>query len=205
DQRARHVSERALLDEILEDIGGGHNVVSTVFVEAGAMYRADGPEEQKPIGEVEFVNGVAAMSASGLYGPARVAAGIVSTADLSLGDGVAAILDQQLAVAGGRLRGIRRSAAWSADPAVPAQRVNPGQGLFKRDAFRTGFAHLAPRQLSFEVWCYHSQIPEVTDLARAFPDTTFILNHFGGPLGVGGYADKADEVFAEWQPLLAEL
>jgi L-fuconolactonase len=205
DKRAGRLSERYLLDEILEDIGGGHNVVSTVFIEAGAMYRADGPDEQKPIGEVEFVNGVAAMSASGLYGSSRIAAGIVSTADLSLGDGVAAVLDQELAVAGGRLRGIRRSASWIADPAVPTQRVNPGQGLLKRDAFRKGFAHLAPRQLSFEVWCYHSQIPEVTDLARVFPDTTFILNHFGGPLGIGGYADKADEVFAEWQPLITEL
>jgi L-fuconolactonase len=205
DRRPGRVSERYLLDEILEDIGGGHNVVSTVFIEAGAMYRADGPQEQKPIGEVEFVNGIAAMSASDLYGPSRIAAGIVSTADVSLGDGVAAILDQEIAVAGGRLRGIRRSAAWTSDPAVAAQRVNPGQGLFKRENFRTGFAHLAPRQLSFEAWCYHSQIPEVTDLARAFPDTTFILNHFGGPLGIGAYAGKADQVFAEWQPSIAEL
>jgi L-fuconolactonase len=205
DKRAGRVSERYLLDEILADIGGGHNVVSTVFIEAGAMYRADGPDELKPIGEVEFVNGVAAMSASGLYGSSRVAAGIVGTADLSLGDGVAAILDRQLAVAGGRLRGIRRSAAWTSDPSVPAQRVNPGQGLFGRDAFRAGFAQLAPRRLSFEAWCYHPQLPEVTALARAFPDTTIILNHFGGPLGVGGYAGRADAVFAEWQPAIAEL
>jgi L-fuconolactonase len=102
-------SERYLLDEILDDIGGGHNVVSTVFVECGAMYNADGPEALRPVGEVEFVNGIAAMSASGLYGPTRVAAGIVGTADLCMGDAVAAVLDAQLATGGGRFRNSRRA------------------------------------------------------------------------------------------------
>jgi L-fuconolactonase len=205
DRRTTRVSERYLLDEILDDLGGGHNVVSTVFLECGAMYRADGPEAMRPVGEVEFVNGIAAMSASGLYGPSRICAGIVGTADLSLGDGVGDVLDAEIALGGGRFRGIRRAAAWDPDPTVPAQRVNPGAGLFGRAEFRAGLAQLAPRQLSFEVWCYHRQLPEVTSLARAFPETTFILNHFGGPLGVGSYAGKADEVFAEWRPMLSEL
>jgi L-fuconolactonase len=205
DMRTSRVSERYLLDEVLEDVLSGHNVVSTVFIECGAMFTADRSEAMQPVGEVEFVNGIAAMSASGLYGPTRVADGIVGTADLSLGDGVAAVLDAQIAAGGGRFRGIRRSAAWDPDPGVPAQRVNPGPGLFGRDDFRAGFAHLAPRQLSFEVWCYHRQIPEVTDLARAFPDTTIILDHFGGPLGVGAYAGKAEEVYAEWRTSIGEL
>jgi L-fuconolactonase len=205
DMRATRVSERYLLDEVLEDIGSGHNVVSTVFIECGAMYRADGPDALGPVGEIEFVNGIAAMSASGLYGPSRVAAGIVGTADLSLGDAVQPVLDAQIAVGGGRFRGIRRSAAWDSAPGVPMQRTNPGPGLFQRDDFRAGLAHLAPRNLSFEVWCYHRQIPEVTALARAFPETTMILNHFGGPLGVGAYAGQAHEVFAEWQTTVAEL
>ncbi|MDQ6672667.1 MAG: amidohydrolase family protein, partial [Chloroflexota bacterium] len=118
---------------------------------------------------------------------------------------VGAVLDAQIAVGGGRFRGIRRSAAWDADPGVPAQRVSPGPGLFGRDDFRAGFAQLAPRQLSFEVWCYHPQIPEVTALARAFPGTTIILDHFGGPLGVGGYAGRAQDVFAQWRTSVAEL
>src|ERR1700682_2093668 len=113
DMRTARVSERYLLDEVLEDVGGGHDVVSTVFVECGAMYSADVPDEAlRPVGEVEFVNGIAAMSASGQYGSVRIAAGIVGTADLRLGDGVAAVLDAEMAVGGGRLRGIRRSAAW---------------------------------------------------------------------------------------------
>src|SRR5207248_3448689 len=115
------------------------------------------------------------------------------------------VLDAQLAAGGGRFRGIRQGAAWDPDVAVPPGRVTPGQGLLLRDDFRTGFRHLAPRQLSFEAWCYHRQIPDVTSLARAFPETTIILDHFGGPLGVGSYAGHADEVFAEWRTSVSEL
>jgi predicted TIM-barrel fold metal-dependent hydrolase len=205
DRQAARVAPRYLLDEIVEDVGSGHNVVSTVFIECGAMYRADGPEALRPVGETEFVNGIAAMSASGLYGPTRVAAGIVGTADLRLGDAVAAVLDAQIAAGGGRFRGIRRAAAWDPDEAVPRHRTGPGPGLLQRDDFRAGFAHLAPRGLTFEAWCYHGQIPEVTALARAFPRTTIILNHFGGPIGVGRYAGKAEEIHAQWRRDMGEL
>jgi L-fuconolactonase len=205
DKRTERVSERYLLDEILQDIGGGHSVVSTVFIECGAMYRADGPELLKPVGETEFVNGIAAMSASGLYGPARVAAAIVGTVDLRAGDAAAAVLDAHLAAGGGRFRGIRQPAAWDADPAAPVSRSRPGPGLFMRDDFRTGFKHLAARQLSFEAWCYHPQLPEVTALARAFPETTIVLDHFGGPLGMGTYAGHADEILTQWRRSLSEL
>jgi predicted TIM-barrel fold metal-dependent hydrolase len=205
DRQPARVAPRYLLDEILEDTGAGHNVVSTVFIECGAMFKPDGPEALRPVGETEFVNGIAAMSASGVYGKTRVAAGIVGTADLRLGDGVAAVLDAQIAAGGGRFRGIRRAAAWDPDERVPAHRTRPGAGLFLRDDFRAGFAHLAPRGLTFEAWCYHRQIPEVTALARAFPGTTIVLNHFGGPVGIGAYAGRADEVFAEWRVSIAEL
>src|SRR5262245_51774971 len=183
DQVTGRVAPRYLLDEILEDVGSGHNVVSTVFIECGAMYRRGATEGLRPVGETEFVNGIAAMSASGLYGPARIAAGIVGTADLRLGDAVGAVLDAQIVAGGGRFRGIRLGATWDASDAVPNHRTNPPKGLLLRQDFRAGFAHLAPRQLTFEAWCYHHQLPEVTDLARAFPDTTIILDHFGGPIG----------------------
>jgi predicted TIM-barrel fold metal-dependent hydrolase len=205
DNNSARVAERYLLDEILEDVGSGHNVVSTVFIECGSMFKNDGPESLRPIGETEFVNGIAAMSASGLYGQPRIAAGIVGTANLSLGDAVAPVLDAQIAAGGGRFRGIRRAAAWDADAAVPKHRTSPGPGLFQRDDFRAGFAHLAPRQLTFEVWCYHPQIPDVTALARTFPNTTLILNHFGGPIGVGAYWGKAQDIYAEWRTSIAEL
>ena len=205
DQVSGRVASRYLIDEIVADVTAGHNVASTVFIECGAMYKKDGPESLRPVGETEFVNGIAAMSAAGLYGPTRIAAGIIGTADLRLGDAVAPVLDAQIAAGGGRFRGIRRSAAWDADPAVPKHRTNPGPGLLVRDDFRAGFKHLAPRNLTFEAWCYHRQIPEVTSLARAFPGTTIILNHFGGPIGVGAYAGKAKDVFNEWRGSITEL
>ena len=205
DFQTARVAPRYLLDEILEDVQSGHNVVSTVFIECGAMFKADGPEALRPVGETEFVNGIAAMSASGLYGPVRIAAGIVGTANLRLGDAVAAVLDAQIVAGGGRFRGIRLGATWDASAAIPNHRTNPPQGLFLRPDFRAGFAHLAPRQLTFEAWCYHHQIPEVTALARAFPDTTIILDHFGGPIGIGPYAGKTDEVYAQWRTHIAEL
>jgi predicted TIM-barrel fold metal-dependent hydrolase len=199
------VMPRYLLDEILADVGAGHNVVSTVFLECGAMYKKDGPASLRPVGETEFVNGIAAMSASGLYGTTRIAAGIVGTADLRLGAAVGAVLDAQIAAGGGRFRGIRHSAAFDPDPAMPKFRTNPPAQLYLRDDFRQGFAELAPRQLTFDAWCYHPQIPEVTALARAFPETTIVLNHVGGPLGIGAYAGKTDEVYAAWRASIAEL
>ncbi|MEO8812384.1 MAG: hypothetical protein ABI376_05670, partial [Caulobacteraceae bacterium] len=69
-----HLLERVpryLLDELRADMDRGHNIVATVYMECGAFYRADGPAEMRSVGEVEFVNGVAAMSASATYGPAR--------------------------------------------------------------------------------------------------------------------------------------
>jgi L-fuconolactonase len=169
------------------------------------MFKSDGPEALRPVGETEFVNGIAAMSASGLYGKTRIAAGIVGTANLRLGDGVAAVLDAQIAAGGGRFRGIRLGAAWDPNDSVPSHRTRPGQGLLLRDDFRKGFAHLAPRKLTFEAWLYHHQIPDVTSLARTFPGTTIILNHFGGPLGIGPYAGRAKDIYAEWRKAISEL
>ena len=205
DYRQHTVAPRYLLDEILVDVNCGHNIVSTVFIECGTMFKADGPQDRKPIGETEFVNGIAAMSASGHYGSCRIAAGIIGTAFLWRGDSVAEVLDAQIAAGGGRFRGIRQGASWDASPDVPNHRTEPSPDMYLDANFREGFAHLAPRDLSFEAWCYHPQIPALTDLARAFPDTVIILDHFGGPLGVGPYAGKSDEVFAAWESAVSAL
>ena len=203
--RHERTEHRYLIDDILADLNTGHNIVSTVFIEAGAMYKQDGPEAMKPIGETEFVNGIAAMSASGLYGPQRVAAGIISFADLNLGAAVGEVLDAHAAAGGGRFRGIRHGATWDASDVIPNARSNPTQHMYGEDKFREGFAQLGPRKLTFEGWCYHPQIPGLTDLARAFPDTTIILDHFGGPLCVGPYAGKRDEIFEEWKGYIDDL
>jgi predicted TIM-barrel fold metal-dependent hydrolase len=195
---------RYLLDELLADTGSGHRVVATVFVECTSMYRADGPEAMRPVGETEFVNGVAAMSASGRYGPTRAAAGIVSFADLTLGDRVGAVLDAHLA-ASPRFRGIRHAAGWDQSDQVRNSHTNPPPGLLGDGRFRRGFAELGRRGLRFDGWLYHPQIPELTSLARAFPDTMIVLDHLGGPLGIGPYRGQREEVFSLWKRSIREL
>ena len=192
------IQPRYLLDEILDDIQCGHNIVSTVFIECGAMFKNDGPEHMKPVGETEFVNGIAAMSASGNYNKLKIAAGIVGTVDLTIGALAGEVLDAHIKAGGGRFRGIRRAVAWDAADIIRNHRTNPPKGLLLQDDFRRGFAELGPRGMTFEAWCYHTQIAEVTDLARKFPETTIILDHFGGPLGTGPYAGNANEVFEVW-------
>jgi predicted TIM-barrel fold metal-dependent hydrolase len=203
--RHERIVHRYLLDDILRDVNAGHNIVSTVFIECGAMYRANGPERLRVVGETEFANGIAAMSASGLYGLCRVAAGIVGAANLKLGAAVGEVLDAHIRAGGGRFRGIRHQGTWDASDAVANGRGDPQQHEFLDPAFREGFAELSPRRLSFEAWCYHPQIPDLTDLARAFPDTPIVLNHFGGPLGIGPYAGRRDAVFAAWRRDVSEL
>ncbi len=197
---------RYLLPELLADIGGGHNIVSTVFLECRAMYRKEGPREMAALGEVEFVTGIAAMSASGSYGPCRVAEGIVGGGDLSVGAKVRELFEAEITAAGGRLRGIRHGVAWDADPAISnyASRTVPLHQVMD-PKFREGIAQLAPLGLSFEMWQYHPQLPDAIDLARSFPETTFILNHVGGVLGVGPYAGRRQEVLAGWRKDINEL
>jgi predicted TIM-barrel fold metal-dependent hydrolase len=120
---------RYLLDELLADTSSGHNILATVFVQARAMLRAAGPAEMRPIGETEFVNGVAAMSASGIYGPTRHCAGIVGHADLMLGSWVEPVLEAHLRAGGDRFRGIRHITAWDADGAVRNPAYSPPRGL----------------------------------------------------------------------------
>jgi hypothetical protein len=164
------------------------------------MYRKDGPREMAALGEVEFVMGLAAQSASGNYGPCRVAEGIVGGGDLSVGAKVRELLEAEIVAAGGRLRGMRHGVAWDENNAISdyASRTVPLHQVMD-PKFREGFAQLAPLGLSFESWQYHPQLPDAIDLARAFPDTTIILNHVGGVLGVGPYAGRRPEVLAGWQ------
>jgi predicted TIM-barrel fold metal-dependent hydrolase len=195
---------RYLLDEMTDDIASGHNIVATVYVESRSMYRADGPEALRPVGEVEFVNGMAAMAASGGYGKALVAAGIVGHANLLLGDGAKAVLEAEIAAGNGRFRGIRHSSAWDADPDVAGIYASRPKGLLLDGAFRKGFACLAPLGLSFDAWLFYPQLGDFVDLARAFPDTRICLDHCGGVLGIGGYANRREEIFPVWKAAIRQ-
>ena len=197
---------RYLFDEYLGDIGRcGHNITASVFMQCQAMYRADGPEELRVIGETEFVNGIAAMSASGRYGSARICAGIVGHANLLIGERVAGVLESHLQAGGGRFRGIRHITVWDADTTLMNSLSAGPPSLLRDTVFRAGFAKLAPLNLSFDAWLFHPQISELTDLARAFPDTTIILNHVGGVVGIGAYAGRRDEVLEHWSRAIRDL
>jgi predicted TIM-barrel fold metal-dependent hydrolase len=197
--------QRYLLHELADDINSGHNVRSTVFIEARSMYRADGPEEMRPVGEVEFVQGLAAASASGLYGPARAAATIIGHANLNLGERVAPVLEALQAASPNRFRGIRHSVTWDPHPEVENTAAHNLPGQLASDNFRAGARVLARLGLSLEGWLYFPQLPELADLARAVPDLTIILNHIGGMIRVGPYANRDDEVLATWRKGIAAV
>jgi L-fuconolactonase len=196
--------DRYMLDELLEDTGGGHNITETVFVECSAMYRNAGPESMSPVGETEFVNGLAAQSASGQYGNTNVAAGIVGYADLQLGSAVGEVLEAHIGASPQRFRGIRNSSCWDASPEIGGYR-SPPKGLLGDPTFREGFAELDRLNLSFDAWLYHTQLDELTDLARAFPNVTIIMDHIAGPMGIGPFAGKQNEVFESWKQGMTEL
>jgi predicted TIM-barrel fold metal-dependent hydrolase len=197
--------QRYLIEEMAADIGSGHNIVATVYVEARSMYRAVGPEALRPVGEVEFANGAAAMSASGGYGPAAICAGIVGHVSLLLGEGARPVLEAEIAAGQGRFRGIRHSSAWDADADVAGMYATRPKGLLLDTSFRKGFGCLGPLGLSFDAWLFHPQIGELTDLARAFPDTKIVLDHCGGPIGIGSYANRREEIFPLWKASILEI
>src|SRR5579884_317734 len=169
------------------------------------MYRADGPPELRSLGETQFVAGVAAMSESGKYGAAHACQGIIGNVDFRVGSRAKGILEQHIILSGGRFRGIRNGATWHADPSLRVFTSGSGEGLYMGRAWREGFAALMPLDLSFEAWMFHTQLGDLIDLARAFPETRICLNHIGGKIGVGPYADRHDEAFDDWRTQIHKL
>jgi predicted TIM-barrel fold metal-dependent hydrolase len=200
-----HPDNRYVAEDFLRDTASGHNVVQSVFVECTSMYRKTGPNELKPVGETEYVRELAEKSDAISPSRTKVATGIVGFADLTLGDAVTSVLAAHVEAGGGRFRGIRHASGWDASADVRNSHTHPPSGLLSDNRFREGFACLDQHGLSFDAWLYHPQIPELTSLARAFPDTTIILDHGGGPLGIGPYAGKRDQIFRQWKYNIAEL
>ena len=196
---------RYMFADMVDDAASGHNILATVYVDCRSMYRASGAEAFRPVGEVEFANGVAAMAASGAYGKTLICAGIVSHANMLLGDGAKAVLEAEIAAGNGRFRGIRHSSAWDADPNVAHMYATRPKGLLLDSSFRKGFSCLAPLGLSFDAWLFHPQLGEFADLARAFPDTRICLDHCGGIIGIASYANRRDEIFKTWKASIREV
>ena len=194
--------QRFLIHELNADIYSGHNVRSTVFVEARSMYRADGPVEMRPVGEVEFVQGLAAASASGVYGPSRAAAAIVGHADLKLGDNVKPVLEALQAASPNRFRGIRHNVSWNADPAFENREI---EGILGDSKFREGAKVLSQMGLSLDMMLSFPQLLELADFAKSVPDLSIILNHMGGVNRIGVYVGREDEVMADWKKGIAAV
>jgi L-fuconolactonase len=193
-----------LLADLAADLRTGHNVLATVFIQCRSEYRAGGPDEMQPVGETEFVAAAARESESGEYGALRACAGIVGHADCLLGERIDEVLQAHIQAGEGRFKGIRHSGTY--DPGI-APTALPGAppGLYRDTAFRAGFGRLHAHGLTFEAWLYHPQLGDLVDLLRAFPDQKVVLNHLGGPLGVGPYENRLAEVFAQWRAYMTEL
>ena len=194
--------QRYLLHELSADVNSGHNITSTVFIETRSMYRSGGPEELRSVGEVEFVQGLAAASASGMYGPCRAASAIVGNASLRLGEAVEPVLDALQAASPNRFRGIRQSAAWDPHPDVEDRAE---QGVLANEKFRAGAKVLAAKGLSLENTCFFPQLSELAAFANAVPDLTIVLNHIGGLYRVGPYGNRDDEVIPQWREGIATV
>lgn len=194
-----------MLPEFLRDLRSGHDVRATVFVECGASYRRELPAAEQPLGETEFAVRMG-QEAERLVPASEcaVCAGIVGFADLMLGDRVRPVLEQHIERGAGRFRGIRNRVTWDAHGVGMHNRPYTA-GMLMRPSFREGFAHLARLGLSYDAWQYHTQLDELADLARQFPDTPIIVNHIGAPLGVGPYATRRAEVLEAWRRSMKAL
>ena len=198
-----HTGHRYLIEEYQADLASGHQVLASVYVECSAMYRRSGPNALRPVGEAEFVAGMAAMSESGQFGPTRICAAFVGAADFSLGEAVDEVLDALATASGGRLRGIRGAVIWDADSAVnTGSRPFAPQGLLHDSRFRAGVSRLAARGLVYDAFQYHPQLRELCGLADSFPHMPIVVNHCGGLLGIGPYAGPGN--FGQWKSLILE-
>lgn len=189
--------EPYLMPELLADLASGHRITATVFAECHSMYRAHGPQELRPVGETEFVSGVAAMSESGGFGPSHACAAMFGGLDMTLGEAVEPVLEAHIRAGGGRFRGVRYSTGWDASEKIRS--IVPDAHRLADPRVRAAMGVLNRMGLSFDAWLYHPQLADVADLAAAFPDMTIILNHVGSPILGGPYAGRRDEVFADWK------
>lgn len=201
-----HLYERPgwiyLLNEYLEDARSGHNITASVFMQGLTRYRTTGAEQLRPVGEVEYV---AQVTAPMQKEEPQVAKGIVGYADLRRGAAVREVLEAELEAGDGRLRGVRHLVTWDADATL----VNPlsavPRGLLLDPNYRAGVAQLKSLGLSYDAWLFFPQLPELFDLAKANPDTPFIINHCGGVVQIGSYTDHRKEVFDSWSRSMCEL
>ena len=187
------------LADLEADLGSGHNVVDTVFVECGAAYDLGAGDAFAPVGETTFVTGEAERSDRTVMG------GVVAHADLGDAANRDAVLDAHEVAGRGRFRGIRHAGSHALHPEVLMIPGGAPAGLYADPAFRAGVARLGELGLTYDTWHYHYQNRDFLELARAVPGTTMVLDHFGTPLGVGPYESQRDQIFQQWRTDIADI
>ena len=192
-----------LMPELAVDLASGHNVVATVFAECHSMYRQNGPDAEKSLGETEFVRGQAAMSAGGQFGPTRACDVMFGNVDMTLGTDVRPLLERHMEASGGRFHGVRYSTGWDADDAI--HNVAPDPHMLVDKSVMAAAGGLAAMNLELDCWLYHPQLDEVSALADAHPDLRIVLNHVGSPILGGPYRGKQDEVFEDWRARIRQV
>lgn len=195
---------RYLLDDMLADMAG-HNVVATVFNEGKEGYRTDGPPHLRSLGETEMVTAAAEEGLRRTGGRLHINAGIVGYVDLTRGEAAGEVLDRHIEAAKGRFCGVRNATAWHADPEARGSVLVHPPGMAYEPEFRAGLKELAKRDLVFDAWMYHTQLGDLTDLAHDFPDLRIVINHLGGPIGIGPYEGRREEVFEDWSHFMRRL
>jgi L-fuconolactonase len=181
--------------DLMLDTGSGHNVVSTVVVECGFGYRKDGQPAFRPVGETEFVTKA---------NPDGIIAGIVGHADLRVPE-ISDVLAAHIEAGRGRFRGVRQVSAWDASSEIRASHTDPPPDLLSDPGFRSGLAALGRSGLIYDAWLYHPQLPELVALARSHDDVPIVLEHLGGPLAIGPYKNRRDDVLASWRHWMRKL
>ena len=194
---------RYLLEDLWKDTESGHKVSKTVFVECGQGYFESGSDAMKPVGETKFVCEVS-EEAKADKSKAQIK-GIVGHADMMLGSSAREVLEAHLEEGKGRFKGIRHGASWDESEEIRNSHSNPIRHIYLNDTFQKGIEQLDALNLTLDAWNYHKQIKELTDLAKCFPNLKIVQNHFGGPLGIGPYKSKREEVFSEWKDSISEL
>ena len=188
--------------ELVADVNSGHRVLATVFVECKAHFDADAPAGFAPVGETRFAVAQAQDAARLPRGHAGLVQGIVAYGDPFAAD-PQAVLEAHLEAGQGRMRGVRVRAAWHADPAFAAPHGGPDEHTIDSPELDRYCAMLAEMGLVLDLWVYHTQLDQAAALARRHPKLAIVLNHCGGPLGIGPYANRCVEVREAWSRSLA--
>ena len=190
------------LEDLWKDTGSGHNVEKTIFIDCHSNYRPDGPDQLKPVGETEYVVGVAEESESDPNN--ATIAGIVSHANMTLGSEVREVLEAHEIAGKGRFRGIRHAGPHDTTDSL-TNKGSPRPCPYTRSDFQEGVRTLGEMGYTYDTWHFFMQNQEFAELAKAAPETVMILDHFGTPLGVGAYAGKQEEIYEQWAKDIAAI